>query len=241
MLIREIRFWSMAVVGYFLFHSFAYAFYHTPTESMVPTIQVGDRMVVSKWAYGFGRYSSMFLDLPIEERVLTRPVERGEIAVFRLPSDVSQEYIKRILAVPGDEIMFRGGIAYINGERVQRQRISDFSWTSPSGRSQRVARFEETLPNGKRYMVLDWGVGSRSDDFGPVVVPEGHYFAVGDNRDNSLDSRFPSPFGVGFVPAENLVGRAEVITWSWSGAAAWNKPWTWHQAFRGNRALVSLR
>ena len=237
---REILSWVLVRTAVLAFRSFAFASYYIPSESMVPNLLVGDRIVVSKWAYGFGPYNTEFFDLPLEQRVLARPLSRGDIAVFKLPRDNETDYIKRIIGLPGDEIQFRGGVAFINGEMITRLRIDDFVWTGPEGQQQRAARFEETLPGGRRYVTLDWGIGSRGDDFGPATVPEGHYFAVGDHRDNSLDSRFSKASGVGFVPARNLVGRAEAILWSWSGEAEWTVPATWLNAFRGDRAVSAL-
>lgn len=237
---REILSWVFILTAALVFRSFAFASYHIPSESMVPNLLVGDRIIVSKWAYGLGPYNTEFFDLPLEERVLNRPLSRGDIAVFKLPRDGETDYIKRIIGLPGDEIAFRDGIAFINGERVHRIHMQDYYWQGPDGRQQQAARFTEALPNGKTYVTLDWGMGSRADDFGPITVPTGHYFAVGDHRDNSLDSRFPDSYGVGLVPARNLVGRAEAILWSWSGEAELANPATWLSALRGERAFTRL-
>lgn len=238
---REIASWALIISAALAFRSFAFASYYIPSESMVPNLMVGDRIIVSKWAYGLGPYNTEFFELPLAERVLDRPLSRGDIAVFKLPRDGKTDYIKRILGLPGDKILFRDGVAFINGQKITRERLADFHWQGPDGRSQQAARFLETLPNGKTHVTLDWGLGNRADDIGPLTVPADHYFAVGDHRDNSLDSRFPQSYGVGFVPARNLVGRADAILWSWSGEAQLSKPTTWLSAFRGERTFKRLQ
>ncbi len=237
---REIASWAIMLAFVFLFRSFAFASYYIPSESMVPNLLVGDRIVVSKWAYGIGPYSTLFFNLPLAHRMGSLPLERGDIAVFKLPRDGETDYIKRIIGLPGDEIAFHNGTVFINGQMIQRERIEDYMWTGPAGTQQIAAQFIETLSNGKSYVTLDWGPDSPADEFGPITIPADHYFAAGDHRDNSLDSRFPKSYGVGLVPAENLVGRAEAIMWSWSGAAHFSEPNTWLSAFRGDRTFSRL-
>ena len=238
---REILTWAALLTTVLLFRSFAYASYFIPSESMAPNLLVGDRIAVAKWAYGIGPFNTELFDLPIEDRLVVRPLSRGDIAVFKLPRDNKTDYIKRIVGLPGDAIAFRGGQFILNGEPVERRRLEDFVWAGPDGRRQRAAVFEETLPGGKTYVTLDWGAGRTADNFGPITVPDGYYFAAGDHRDNSLDSRFPASYGVGLVPARNLIGRAEAILWSWSGRARWNQPSTWLDAIRPERTAHALK
>jgi signal peptidase I len=180
---------------------------------MKPTLLVGDYLFVSKFAYGYSKYSSPF-SLPSEGRLFGRPPERGDVAVFKLPSDNSTDYIKRIVGLPGDEVQVIDGVLHVNGEAAARVRIEDFSDDDGSS-SGSVMRYRETLPNGRSYDVLDLTTRGPFDNTKVYVVPEGHVFAIGDNRDDSLDSRVDE---VGFIPIENLIGRAEIIFFSTNGS-----------------------
>ena len=195
-----------------------------PSGSMRPTLLVGDYLFVSKYSYGYSRYS-LPLGLPlIPGRILFTEPERGDVAVFKLPRDTGTDYIKRIIGLPGDKIQVMKGILHINGEPVERERLTDYVHREGNGSVRRIPRFVETLPNGRRHMILEEDNDNGMADNTPVfAVPEGHYFAMGDNRDSSRDSRFP---GVGFVPRENLVGRAELTFFSIDGSilAFWNWP-----------------
>ncbi|WP_207478995.1 signal peptidase I [Arenibaculum pallidiluteum] len=187
--------------------TFAFEPFNIPSGSMIPTLLVGDYLFVSKFSYGYSRYTVAF-GLPIfDGRILGSEPERGDIAVFKLPLDGKTDYIKRIIGLPGDRIQVTGGILHINGQPVKRERVEDFVYTD-KGRTIRTAQFVETLPNGRTHRIIEESDFGFADNTREFTVPPGHYFAMGDNRDNSTDSRFPD---VGFVPAENLVGRAEVI------------------------------
>lgn len=213
------------VVRTFLFQPFS-----IPSGSMEDTLLVGDYLLVSKYAYGYSHFSFPLSPDFFSGRVFGSQPERGDIVVFKLPRDDRVDYIKRVIGLPGDRIQMIGGALYINGEQVQRERLPDVVHAGPLGGQTSVGRWRETLPNGVSYETLDLG-SSMADNTGVFEVPEGHYFMMGDNRDNSTDSRFQSgPDRVGFVPFENLVGRAEIIFFSVDESASpwqfWRWPWT---------------
>ncbi len=210
--------------------TFAFEPFNIPSESMLPTLLVGDYLFVSKYSYGYSRHSLPFSAPLIEGRILSGPPARGDVAVFKLPSDNKTDYIKRIIGLPGDRIQMRDSILYINDEPVPRERIDDFYH---SGYKRYVPQYRETLPNGTSYKTLDLILNGSHDNTKVYMVPEGHYFAMGDNRDNSLDSRVES--GVGLVPFENLVGRAEILFFSTDGQAQIWEFWMWPTATRFGR------
>jgi signal peptidase I len=219
----------------------AFANYYIPSESMAPTLLVGDRLVVSKWPYGYSRHSVLGSPPLFAGRLFARPVARGDIVVFKQPADGSTDVIKRIVGLPGDTIALRHDVLVINGATAAREAMTPLRYRAPDGAMHTVARFRETLPEGRSYVTFALRPDGPAGTMGPYVVPPGHYFALGDNRDNSADSRWPAGLGMGFIPAENIVGRAEAIVWSWSGEAALLRPSTWVHAFRGARAVTSLR
>jgi signal peptidase I len=212
-----------------------------PSASMEPNLYQGDYIVVSKYAYGWSRYSIPFSPDLFKGRLLGRGPARGDIVVFKLPRDGRTDYIKRVIGLPGDRVQVRGGVVYINGDRVPRVRTGSVKEDSGFGFARDVMRYTETLPEGRRIHVNDYGPGARLDDTEVFIVPEGHYFMMGDNRDNSLDSRLPEEEGVGFVPAENLVGRAEFILVAWNAKASLFKPWTWVADAEPERFFKRLR
>ncbi len=179
-----------------------------PSGSMKSTLLVGDYLFVSKYAYGYSRYSLPFSPDLFSGRILAKEPERGDVIVFKLPTDNATDYVKRLVGLPGDRIQVRRSVLYINGEALPQRRISDFSDLLPDGRMMSHARFIETMPNGRSYEILNYSDHSPTDNTQEFVVPAGHYFMMGDNRDDSMDSRTDH---VGFVPAENLIGRAEII------------------------------
>ena len=211
----------------------AYEPFNIPSGSMKPTLLVGDYLFVSKFSYGYSRHS-LPLSLPlIPGRILMSEPERGDIAVFKLPTDNKTDYIKRIIGLPGDRIQVSEGRLHVNGKQVVRRRVADFIEIDEYGRIHRTAQFDETLPNGRTHRILEHTDQGQLDNTPVYVVPEGHYFAMGDNRDNSLDSRVLG--GVGFVPAENLVGRAEILFFSIDGSASVWEIWRWPATIRFKR------
>ena len=214
--------------------TFFYEPFNIPSGSMIPTLLVGDYLFVSKASYGYSRYS-LPLALPlIPGRVLFTPPERGDVVVFKLPSDNSTDYIKRIVGLPGDTVQVKGGILHINGAAVKRRQIEDFQ---PENGARPVAQFIETLPNGREHRILELSDTMSADNTPVYHVPAGHYFAMGDNRDNSRDSRFPE---VGPIPEQNLVGRADVLFFSHDGSAKLWEVWKWPFAIRYGRLLEGI-
>jgi signal peptidase I len=192
-----------------------------PSASMEPSLYEGDYIVVTKWSYGYSRHSIPFSPPLFPGRVVGGGPARGDVAVFKTPADNRTDLIKRVVGLPGDRLQMRQGLLYINGAPVPRQHLAD----DPAAG---VARYRETLPGGVSYVIQDFGRGHPLDDTPVYIVPEGHYFVMGDNRDNSGDSRVPvEAGGVGYLPAENLVGHARVILWAWKPGASVFKPWTW--------------
>ncbi|OKL43675.1 signal peptidase I [Pseudovibrio exalbescens] len=216
------------IVRTFLFQPF-----NIPSGSMKDTLLIGDYLFVSKYSYGYSQYSFPFGLAPISGRIWDAEPKLGDVAVFKLPTDNSTDYIKRVVGLPGDEIQMIDGVLHINGIPVKRERIDDFIETDRFGNTRRVPRYLETLPNGVTYQTLDLTENGANDNTGIYKVPEGHYFMMGDNRDNSADSRVLD--AVGYVPYENFVGRAEIIFFSIEeGTPAW-MVWTWPWSVRWDR------
>jgi signal peptidase I len=191
-----------------------------PSGSMEPTLMIGDEIAAAKYAYGYGPYSAPFGVIPINGRVLDHPPERGDIVVFALPRDPKQTYVKRLIGLPGDRIQMRGGELFINGQQVERRPVGRV--TVAVGSVQVPAtKYLETLPNGRTHDIIKVARGPL-DDTDVFTVPPGNYFMMGDNRDNSLDSRVsPEEGGVGFVPAENLIGRVSRVLFSITPNSSW--------------------
>ncbi len=232
-LAETVRTVAYAVVIALAVRTFAFEPFNIPSGSMIPTLLVGDFLFVSKYSYGYSRYSLPW-SLPfIDGRLLERTPERGDVVVFKLPKDNKTDYIKRMVGLPGDRIQVRGGILHINGEPVKREKLSEREESGYLGFTQRMTEYVETLPNGRRHLIREISDREAYDDTREYLVPEGHYFFMGDNRDRSQDSRSSSQ--VGFVPFDNLIGRAEVLFFSHNGSARWWQIWRWPQAIRFGR------
>lgn len=214
----------------------AYEPFNIPSGSMRPTLLIGDYLFVSKYSYGYSRHSFPLSIMPFSGRVWFDEPDRGDVVVFKLPRDNKTDYIKRIIGLPGDTIQVQDGRLFINGELVQRERIGDFTYRNTYGSQLRVAQFVETLPGGRKHFILEEGDNRIYDNTREFSVPQGHYFMMGDNRDNSADSRSQ----VGYVPAENLVGRAEFLFFSTNGTASILEFWKWPTAIRFSRLFDPL-
>ncbi len=210
--------------------------YRVPSGSMVPTLLVGDELIASKFAYGYGKYSSPIGLMPdFSGRVFGEVPERGDVVVFRLPREPSTTYVKRLIGLPGDRIQMQKGRLYINGVIVPRRTIGPFA-DDVGGGAVPSTRYIETLPNGREHEIVEISDAERHDDTPLFVVPPKHYFMMGDNRDNSLDSRIAAADGgVGFVPEDNLVARADLVLLSHDPAVGWFDVAEWPHAFRLDR------
>ncbi|MGH6762827.1 MAG: signal peptidase I [Phyllobacterium sp.] len=207
-----------------------------PSGSMRPTLLEGDYLFVSKFSYGYSKYSLPFSPNLFSGRIWSSEPQRGDVAVFKLPSDPSIDYIKRVIGLPGDRIQMRGGVLYINGEAVPRVKVGQIDNPDITEENRPVDVYRETLPNGVTYDTLDISPNSITDDTREFVVPPDHFFMMGDNRDNSNDSRAM----VGFVPLENFVGRANIIFFSIAGKASPLEIWRWPSELRPGRLLSSV-
>mgnify|MGYP001281191684 CR=1 FL=1 len=224
------------VVRTFLFQPF-----NIPSGSLIPTLLVGDYLFVSKYAYGYSKHSFPYSMFPASGRFLfVSEPKRGDIAVFKLPKDNSTDYIKRVIGLPGDKIQMIYGVLHINGQPVKREAAGTFAGADRFGRAAPVPRYRETLPNGVSYFTIEAeGDTSYWDNTNVYTVPAGHFFMMGDNRDNSLDSR--SLNDVGYVPFENFVGRAEIIFFSIDENASFFEVWKWPWSIRWNRMFSGIR
>jgi len=199
--------------------------YTIPSSSMEPGLVNGDYVVTSKYSYGWSRAALPFDPPLLSGRLFGRDPARGDVVLFRLPRDRQQVWVKRLIGLPGDRLQVREGTVFINGHGVPQTaagRVEDHD--DPA---RQVLLVRETLPDGRNWLTYDGGPGSPADDTPVIVVPAGSYLMMGDNRDNSLDGRFPRETGVGLLPAENIIGRAEVVVASWRPGASLFKPWTW--------------
>jgi len=207
--------------------------FNIPSGSMIPTLLIGDYLFVSKFSYGYSRYS-LPLGLPLfSGRILASPPKRGDVVVFKWPKDNSTDYIKRLIGLPGDRIQMKHGLLYINDQPAKRERIEDFF--DPED-NRPTPQYVETLPNGVRHRIIEkMGDAGPLDNTDVFVVPPNEYFMMGDNRDNSADSRV-----WGFVPAENLIGPAQFLFFSTDGSADWWAFWEWPFAIRYSRLFQGI-
>ena len=249
-----IRFVLTLVLIAWVVRSFIFAPFYIPSSSMLPTLYIGDYLVVAKWPYGISRYSFPFGFPSFGGRLFEGLPKRGDVVVFRHPAE-NADLIKRVIGLPGDTVEVAGGELILNGKKVAREKLPPASvpisenspCRVPPGGHPIIARdregdhclyaaYRETLPGGPSYVTLNQIDGGPGDDFPIATVPQGHVFLMGDNRDDSGDSRFPTfNNGIGMVPTDHLIGRATITFWSTDGSASYVKPWTWFTALRGHR------
>lgn len=251
-----VKFVVQVVALVLIFRIAVFSPFTIPSESMLPRLVNGDYLLAAKWPYGLSRHS-LPVRLPLPDgRLFASAPQRGDVVIFKHPVD-GTDYIKRVIGLPGDNVAVVGGQVILNGAALPLRRVADFeialspntacAWGAEEiARNDgtivcRYQRFVETLPTGRSHEVAEFGP-TGADNFAPVTVPAGAMFVMGDNRDNSQDSRFPAAagFGVGLVPMDNLVGRATIILWSTDGSAQWFRPWTWFTAARWERIGTRL-
>lgn len=233
--------WAIAIA--MVFRSLAFEPFHIPSGSMLSTLHEGDYIFVSKLSYGYSRYSFPFGSTGVFDgfkgRIFETTPKRGDVIVFRLPKNPQIDYIKRLVGLPGDRVRVSNGLLYVNGEQATQKRIDDFQEPTEGGTIRFIPRYIETLPHGPKHVVLDENPNGEVDLTDEYVVPEGHYFFMGDNRDNSIDSRYLNE--VGFVPAANLVGKAKVIAFSMNPFIKSTQFSDWNKKLRFDRFFTKIQ
>ena len=232
---ENIRTLIYAILIAFFIRTFILQPFTIPSGSMLPNLLVGDYLFVSKYSYGYSRYSLPFSPNIIKDRIFARLPERGDVVVFRLPNDTDVDYIKRVIGLPGDKIQIINGLIYINDEEVSITNYNDdYKYFTQYNKN----TLKNEILDGKSHYILDLETESLGDNTGIYRVPNDHYFMMGDNRDNSLDSRFIDQ--VGYVPFENFVGRAEFLFFSSDKSVPLWKIWNWHKKFRFDRIAKKI-
>ncbi len=230
---------ALIAVGIALFiRSVFFEPFHIPSGSMKPTLLVGDYLFVNKPAYGYSKYSFPFDIAPIEQRIFPKEPKRGDVIVFALPTNTGVDYIKRVIGLPGDRIMVSRGRLFINDKIVPRALVGKVELENDDSNVQNLTGYIETLPNGVQHKIYEVSDYEALDNTDLYTVPEGHYFVMGDNRDNSQDSRVASL--VGPVPFENIVGRADFLFFSTNGYAHLFEIWKWPWSVRYNRLFMDI-
>ncbi len=246
----SIRFFLLLALGAWLLRSLVVAPFSIPSGSMLPTMAIGDYLFVAKWPYGYSRYSFPFQFPPVHGRIFGHLPRRGDVVVFKKPGE-NLDWVKRVIGLPGDTIAVDDGRLVINGRPVPRTdegmiaipispnspcRVASTATPDLAGGVCKYPAYRERLPDGRNWLVIDQVDDARGDHFGPIRVPADHVFLMGDNRDDSLDSRYaPAQGGIGPVPIDHLVGKATFAFWSTDGSASYWLPWTWFGALRTER------
>ena len=225
-----------ALILALVIRSFLFQPFNIPSGSMRPTLLEGDYLFVSKYAYGYSHHSFPLSPNLFSGRIWSAEPKRGDVVVFKFPPNPKIDYIKRVIGLPGDKIQMKDGTLFINDVAVKREKTGQIDNIDVTETEGPVDVYHETLPNGVEYDTLDLNPNSLADNTREFNVPEGHYFMMGDNRDNSSDSRL----SVGYVPFENLVGRANRIFFSLSNGASPLEIWKWPSALRTDRLLTSV-
>jgi signal peptidase I len=229
---------ALAVLLALLIRTFLFEPFNIPSGSMIPSLLVGDYLFVSKSSYGYSRYSFPLGLGGFEGRILSDPPKRGDVVVFKLPTDTSIDYIKRIVALPGETVQMKNGRLYINDKRIERVSKGLAKFDAGDGTETDVTIYQEILPDNIAHVIYEISDDEMLDNTDKFTVPDGHYFMMGDNRDNSQDSRVQDL--VGFVPFENFVGRADRLFFSTNGSAYFYEFWKWPFAIRYDRLFQSI-
>ncbi len=228
----------IAVLLAMLIRTFLFEPFNIPSGSMIPNLLVGDYLFVSKYSYGYSAHSFPFGLAKFEGRINGTKPKQGDVIVFKLPTDTSIDYIKRVIGMPGDTVQVINGRVYVNDKRLDRKLVEMSEYDNGQGSPVEVTEYKETLPNGVVHTIFEEGDDMPLDNTEKYTVPEDHYFMMGDNRDNSRDSRVLDL--VGYVPYDNLVGRAEIIFFSTNGSANIVQFWKWPWTIRYDRLLKRI-